>query len=117
MEKMIDKDMKIESIEDLTTALAKVKPHELDDFIEYIINYRPHEACRLVKPGNFVEIYEEGFFCSNCSSRLTDEEAGWHYCNHCLAIFDCCDRFDEPCEVCSEEIAKLILTLYTQKRN
>jgi hypothetical protein len=80
----------------------------MDDFM--------HDLCRLVKPGNRVNVFEEGYFCSNCDSKLDDDEAWWHYCPHCLVNYDCCEEVNEPCDICGQKLAKLVLEKYRSLR-
>ena len=76
------------------------------------MDYHINEICELVKPGNKVLVFQEGYSCSNCKSQLNEEEASWHYCNYCLINFDCCEEMDEPCETCGPKVEELVLKTY-----
>jgi len=95
----------IRTIGDLEKELKNIPQTELYRFMELAMP----ELCKLVKPGHKVEVYQEGYFCSNCNSKLNEEEAWWHYCPNCLVNYDCCEEENEPCEVCGSEVEKLVL--------
>ncbi len=99
----------INNLDDLKKELKNISSYsQLYRFIELAMP----ELCRLIKPGYRVEVYQEGYFCSNCGNRLNDEQAGWNYCPYCLVNYDCCEEENEPCEVCGPEIEKMVLKLY-----
>ncbi|RLE39590.1 hypothetical protein DRJ17_00130 [Candidatus Woesearchaeota archaeon] len=102
-------------MDDLERELRYIPQTELYRFIDL----RMSELCRLVKPGHNVEVFQEGYFCSNCNYKLNNEETWWHYCPNCLVIFDCCEEENEPCEICGSEVERLVLESYkkiSQKR-
>ncbi len=103
----------LKTINDLEKELGSVPQNELYKFIEL----KMPELCRLVKPGNHVELLQDGYFCSNCHSKLNEEEAWWNYCNYCLVNFDCCEKEDEPCDICGEKVAELVLETYKNIHN
>ncbi len=95
---------------DLEKELEGVPQTELYKFMDW---YMP-ELCKLVKPGNKVLVFEEGYFCSKCDFQLNDEEAWWHYCSSCAANFDCCEEDNEPCEACGPRVEELVLKAYAK---
>ena len=96
------------TVEDLEKELRKVPWWRIEKFTEAHIS----ELCEIVKPGNEVQTFEEGYFCSNCHSQLSEEESGWHYCACCMVNFDCCEKREEPCVVCGERAAELVRETY-----
>ena len=98
----------IKTAGDLEGELKKVPWYLLEKFTDLHIS----ELCGIVKPGNEVKTFEEGYFCSHCHSQLNEEEAWWHYCAVCLVPFNCCEEDNEPCEVCGERADKLVRETY-----
>jgi len=96
------------TVKDLEKELRNVPPGLLEVFTEAHIS----ELCGMVKPGNEVQAFEDGYFCSKCHSQLTEEEAWWHYCAVCLVPFNCCEEAEEPCTVCGERADKPVRETY-----